>query len=120
MRPDLIQDPAAAIKASQEAEILPEIFTVSEISIKWKRSEDVVRRIFANEPGVLRFGHPTLLKGRKYQRRYFSLRIPRDLFLRVRDRLQQPVPTQRPLRPTLRKKPALPQMAKQKRKRRAS
>jgi hypothetical protein len=52
-------------------------------------SSDTARRIFADEPGVLRFGHETRRNGRRYKRRYYSLRIPLSVFLRVQDRLRQ-------------------------------
>lgn len=76
----------------QRPEILAEIeptLTITHIADKWQKSEDVVRRIFENEEGVLKFGHPSLREGRKYRRRYYSLRIPLSVFLRVQDRLQQ-------------------------------
>lgn len=73
--------------------------TVAEIAGAWKKSADTVRRLFLDEPGVLRFGHGTLLAGRKYRRRYFSLRIPLSVFQRVEARLQRPRPSpERPLR----------------------
>jgi hypothetical protein len=76
----------------QQPAVLDEIeptLTVAHIALKWQLSEDAVRRLFQNEEGVLRFGHETLRHGRKYRRRYFSLRIPMSVFLRVQDRLQQ-------------------------------
>lgn len=88
------QNPAAAE--------IEQVLTVAEIATAWKKSEDVVRRIFLDEPGVLRFGHGTLLAGRKYRRRYFSLRIPLSVFQRVEARLQQPRPGPES-RPTRRK-----------------
>jgi hypothetical protein len=69
-----------------------EVFTVAEIAIRWKRSGAAVTRQFIDEPGVLRFGHPTLLKGRKYRRRYFSIRVPKSVLERVEDRLKMPRP----------------------------
>lgn len=58
-------------------------FTVAEIADKWKLSEVKVQQIFQDEPGVLKLGHPSRLVGRKLQRRYFTLRIPESVFLRV-------------------------------------
>jgi hypothetical protein len=63
--------------------------TVADIAGKLKLSEDATRRLFVGEPGVLRIGKPTRLVGRKYRRRYFVLRIPLSVFLRVQDRLSQ-------------------------------
>jgi hypothetical protein len=78
------------MKAPPQDELLVEqALTVKEISENWKISKDSVRRIFSSEPGVLRIGHDTRLVGRKYQRSYFTLRIPRSVYLRVLDRMQQ-------------------------------
>ena len=52
-------------------------------------SSDTTRRIFADEPGVLRVGLPSRKVGRGYRRRYYTIRIPLAVFERVRDRLQQ-------------------------------
>jgi hypothetical protein len=63
-------------------------FKINEIAEKWNLSEDVVRSLFENEPGVLKFGQPTRLTGRgKYKRRYSYLRIPESVLQRVQDRL---------------------------------
>jgi hypothetical protein len=59
--------------------------TVRDISETLKLSEDVVRELFENEPGVLRIGEARST-GRK--RRYVTLRIPRSVFERVYRRLQ--------------------------------
>jgi hypothetical protein len=71
-------------------DLLPEpTLTVRDIAQHWRKSADTIHRLFANEPGVLRFGHPTQRRGRTYKRRYFSLRIPLSVFERVRDRLER-------------------------------
>jgi hypothetical protein len=78
------------MRPQPENEALPEpSLTVKEIADGWQISRDSVRRIFSDEPGVLRIGHETRLVGRKYKRRYFTLRIPRSVYLRVLDRMQQ-------------------------------
>lgn len=50
-----------------------------------------MRKLFSDEPGVLKIGEGTrLLRGRgknKYKRRYFVLRIPQSVLFRVRERL---------------------------------
>jgi len=70
-------------------ENLPEqTLTVEDIAARWRFSTDKIRRMFENELGVLRVGHGTLRVGRKYRRRYYSLRIPISVFLRVQDRLR--------------------------------
>jgi hypothetical protein len=76
--------------STQPSEALPEQdLTVQDIAQRWQKSDDTVRRLFADEPGVLRFGNETRRNGRRYKRRYYSLRIPLSVFLRVQDRLRQ-------------------------------
>ena len=70
--------------------------SISDIAGKLRVSEDKVRRMFCDEAGVLKIGHPTLLAGRKYRRRYYTLRIPMSVFLRVVGRLQRPQPSPEP------------------------
>jgi hypothetical protein len=52
-------------------------------------SSDTSRRIFNDEPGVIKIGQPSRKVGRGYRRRYYTIRIPLAVFERVRDRLQQ-------------------------------
>ena len=73
--------------ATTSNNVIEEHFTVGEIAEKWKLSTDMVQRIFQDEPGVLKLGHPSRLVGRSLQRRYFTLRIPESVFLRVQNRL---------------------------------
>jgi hypothetical protein len=73
--------------ATNSDNVLEVHFTLAEIAEKWKLSHDTVQRVFKDEPGVLKLGHPSRLKGSKYQRRYFTLRIPESVFLRVQNRL---------------------------------
>jgi hypothetical protein len=66
-------------KGRLHSALLPDIqrpLRVAEIAQAWRFSHDTVRRIFDGEEGVLKFGHETLRLGRKYRRRYYSLRIP--------------------------------------------
>jgi hypothetical protein len=48
-------------------------YSVTEIAAMWNLSDEAVRGIFANEPGVLVLGDP---KPRGRKRRYTTLRIP--------------------------------------------
>lgn len=57
-----------------------EFLTIQEIAARWKLSPDKVRKVFAREPGVLLFGNET---SRGNRRRYSTLRIPREVLLRV-------------------------------------
>lgn len=61
-------------------------YTVAEIAEKWKLSEDVVRRLFEKEPGVLVLGKDGTTNGR---RRYTTLRIPVSVVERVHKRLSR-------------------------------
>ena len=59
-------------------------YTVAEIAGMWKLSEDAVRRLFKNEPGV------TVIPGRHprvRKRAYTTLRIPESVLARVYSRI---------------------------------
>jgi hypothetical protein len=72
-------------------------YTIAEIAQQWKLSEDTVRKLFIDEPGVLKIGEGSrLLGGRKYKRRYFVLRIPAAVLRRV----EQQLINKRPAEPT--------------------
>src|ERR1700722_5441184 len=60
-----------------------ECFTIQEIAARWKLSPDKVRRIFAQEEGVLVFHNEPRCGNR---RRYSTLRIPRGVLLRVQQK----------------------------------
>jgi hypothetical protein len=77
-------EPGSPTKSS---DVLEMHFTVAEIADKWKLSHVKVQHIFQDEPGVLKLGHPSRLVGRNLQRRYYTLRIPESVFLRVQNRL---------------------------------
>jgi hypothetical protein len=55
-------------------------FSVAEVAERWNLSEDTVRRLFENEPGVLVIEPP---RGRFSRRRYRTLRIPESVMERV-------------------------------------
>lgn len=61
-----------------------EHLTVADVCHRWSLSSDAVRRIFADEPGVVRLGGER--KGR-YKRPYITLRIPASVVERVHRRL---------------------------------
>jgi len=54
-------------------------YTVAELAKLWRLSEDTIRRIFRNEPGVLVVGNQT----ERCKRRYITLRIPESAARRV-------------------------------------
>ncbi len=61
-------------------------YYVKEISALWGLSADVVRRIFENEPRVIRIGRPEGL----HRRKYFTIRIPESVLRRVHRKITQP------------------------------
>jgi hypothetical protein len=71
---------------------LEQHYSIPQIARQWSLSPNTVRRIFFNEPGVLRIGQPSRLLGgqkKKYKRHYFTLRIPESVLLRVQARRTQ-------------------------------
>ena len=59
-------------------------YSVSELASSWQLSENTIRRMFEDEPGVLRWG---TTEGR-FKRRYITLRIPETVVLRVHRQLR--------------------------------
>ena len=55
------------------------IFTAEEIATKHKLHPATIRKLFLDEPGVIRLGHPA--RGRR--RQYYTLRIPASVVQRV-------------------------------------
>jgi hypothetical protein len=58
-------------------------WSVAEVAAAWHVSEDVVRRLFSKEPGVLMLGNRASVT----KRRYTTLRIPQSVLERVHRRL---------------------------------
>jgi hypothetical protein len=56
-------------------------YTVREIAEAWNMSENLVRRLFEKEPGVVIFK-----KDRPHKRTYKTMRIPESVLLRVHRR----------------------------------
>ncbi len=59
-------------------------YSVSELASSWQLSENTIRRMFENEPGVLRWGTTE----RRFKRRYITMRIPETVVLRVHRQLR--------------------------------
>jgi transcriptional regulator GlxA family with amidase domain len=55
-------------------------FSVAQVADRWGLSEDTVRRLFENEPGVLVIEMP---RSRLSRRRYRTLRIPESVMEQV-------------------------------------
>jgi hypothetical protein len=60
-------------------------YSVLELAKQWGVCGDMIRRFFADEPGVLRIGHAD----KRGKRRYVSLRIPESVVRRVHARLNK-------------------------------
>ena len=59
-------------------------YSVAELANIWKLSQNTVRRIFENEPGVIKWGDSET----RFKRRYITLRIPETVVLRVHRQLR--------------------------------
>jgi hypothetical protein len=59
-------------------------YSVLELAELWNLSENTIRRMFENEPGVLKGGS----REEPFTRRYTTLRIPETVALRVHQQLQ--------------------------------
>ena len=60
-------------------------YAPKEVARLWHKDEDTIRRVFGDEPGVLRF--PSMNR-RKGTRHYVSLTIPESVVIRVHERLE--------------------------------
>ena len=60
-------------------EIEEKIFTSEELAASKKLHPSTIRKMFMNQPGVIRLGHPAS-EGRQ---QYFTLRIPASVARRV-------------------------------------
>jgi hypothetical protein len=55
------------------------VFTAEELARSRKLHPATIRKLFVDEPGVIRLGH----RGRTDRRQYFTLRIPHSVAERV-------------------------------------
>lgn len=68
---------------------IEEYYSVAEVAIKLNISNTRVRRLFENEPSVLKIGNPSRRVAGKLKRRYYMLRIPESAVKHVIARLAQ-------------------------------
>lgn len=61
-------------------DVLAQHLTPADLARAWQLDETTIRRIFLDEPGVLKIGRQTARGGR---RSYVTLRIPRQVAERV-------------------------------------
>jgi hypothetical protein len=59
-------------------------YSVSELAKLWNLSENTIRRMFENEPGVLLWAS----QAKRFKRAYTTLRIPESVMLRVHRKLR--------------------------------
>ena len=83
--------------ASNKLTAVERHYSVTEIAELWNMSDDTVRNIFFDEPGVIKIGRASGLMGgrsKKVKRHYFTLRIPESVLVRVHDRLMHKRPAE--------------------------
>ena len=76
----------AEVPAVGVPESIARHYSPAEIAELWSLSADCVRKIFANEPGVLLIGNAQPKRGK---RSYTTLRIPQTVLDRVHRRLRK-------------------------------
>ncbi len=59
-------------------------YSVNEVASMWHVSDDTVRRLFRDEPGVLKFGGGES----RFKRGYEVLRLPESVVLRVHEKMR--------------------------------
>ncbi len=59
-------------------------YAVGEVADMWNLSDETIRRLFRDEPGVIKIGD----EERRRKRSYFVLRIPESVVLRVHEKLK--------------------------------
>ena len=69
-----MRPPNQPVKLAREQHYSP-----AEIAERWGLSPTKVRRMFTDEPDVMKIGEPSQRIGRKLKRSYFSLRIPESV-----------------------------------------
>ena len=62
---------------------------ISELALRWGVSPKTVRRMFADEPGLLRLAHPSRREDRILIRRYQTMTTPASVAERVYMRLSR-------------------------------
>jgi hypothetical protein len=63
-------------------------YSPQELAALWGLSDEMIRRMFADEPGILLIGEPSRRVGRRLVRGYQTMRIPRSVSDRVHERLR--------------------------------
>lgn len=63
--------------------MIEQYYTPAQLAERLAVSVNSVRRIFQNEPGVVKLGEPSRRLGRVLKRSYYTLRIPQSVAERV-------------------------------------
>lgn len=66
-------------------EYLEKHYSPEDVSMMWNLSSRTVRRLFANEPGIIELGQSDSMR----KRRYLTIRIPESVLVRVHRRLKK-------------------------------
>jgi hypothetical protein len=72
----------AVVQGNSTSLFLERHFSVAELASRWGLSEDTVRRLFLDEPGVIVIHRP-----RRRTRTYKTLRIPESVAQKIYERL---------------------------------
>jgi len=75
----------AQVGAEQENACEERHYSVNELSVLWNLSKQTIRRLFQDEPDVVRIGE----KDVRHKRSYVTLRIPESVVRRVHQRLSK-------------------------------
>jgi hypothetical protein len=62
-------------------------YTPQELASRWGLSDETVRRLVVDEPGVIRLGKESRRVGRKLTRAYVTYRIPASVAARLHQKL---------------------------------
>ena len=86
-------EPVLPLTTPAEPSVPPEIgierhYSPAQIAKALNLSDTKVRRMFQDEPGVAKIGEPSRRLGRKLKRRYYTLRIPESIALKVLARMR--------------------------------
>jgi hypothetical protein len=73
------------IESSEISPAQEKHYSPDELASLWGISVDSIRRLFRDEPGVLKMGD----KDPKHKRQYLTLRIPESVAVRVHTRLSE-------------------------------
>jgi hypothetical protein len=64
-------------------------FSAKELAEAWGLSDNTVRELFKDEPGVVLLGEPSRRLGKKLKRSYYTMRVPESVARRVYERMRK-------------------------------